>query len=86
MKKRLEALDEAERIEKAAKEKAGETELATLRESVKAQGLEIEKLKKRRVSKQAAGETEGETEDVDKAEQILWPSLAGDAIVAREDE
>ena len=86
VKKRLEALDEAERIEKASKAKAGETELAALRETVKAQGLEIEKMKKRRVSKQATGEAEGEPEDLDKAEKVLWPSLAGTDILAREDE
>jgi copper chaperone CopZ len=89
VRKRLEAMDEQERLAKAEKARAGEAKIAELEKMVKEQAARIEKMESRRVtvSKQAKVD-EGEDEDgVEKKEdKPLWPSLSGRVFAARDGE
>ncbi len=83
---RLEALDEQERLEKKAKETALEAENTKLKEAVEGLISRVEKMEKRRVSKQTATDPEDDEDDpVTKKGEPLWPSLAGPIVAPRED-
>lgn len=94
--KRLRAMDERDRLEKANRETALETENAKLKDTVTSLVARVEKMEKHRVSKASTvdepeGEEAEEGEPVEKGKdgkpvKPLWPSLANKPLIARSDE